>query len=560
MPAVALSYDRPSTPLHEVTFCVVDLETTGASASSCAITEVGAAKFRGGTCLGTFQTLVDAGVPMTPVAARITGITDAMLADAPPLPGVLAALNEFVGGAVLVGHNLRFDVSFLDAALAAGGRATVRLLMVDTVALARGLLGDEVPDCRLATLAEHLGLDHRPTHRALDDVLATVDLLHVLLERAAGLGVATLDDLLAFPRLAGHPQAAKLALTTGLPRGRGVYLFRDARGRPLYLGRAGDVRRRVRSFFGRRRDDGGSEGRVVRQLLRTVHRIEHVTTRSALESAVAVVRLGHTLVPRHNRRAGRWRLFRYVRLPDRPSRRPAVVPTAATGGATHLGPFPSAAAARAVADAAMALDAPGMPSPAVADLAGAVDDDRLPYGTRVTLAAALRWHHRLESLRRAARVVLSGPDGTVLELRRGLLVVDGSAVPCAAPGTLGAVWAGLVAAHAAGPRAAAGPPSREEADELDVVATWLDRSAGRVRLVHVDGELASTWPRITGPPAPASLSLTPPGARPTSRAPHACLPAARGSPGPVPPRPVRRRPAAGRSPPAGRRRPSPALA
>src|SRR4029450_9510930 len=72
VPVVALSYDRPSTPLHEVTFCVVDRGTTGASASSGAITEVGAAKFRGGTCLGTFQTLVDAGVPMTPVAARIT--------------------------------------------------------------------------------------------------------------------------------------------------------------------------------------------------------------------------------------------------------------------------------------------------------------------------------------------------------------------------------------------------------------------------------------------------------------------------------------------------------
>src|SRR4029450_7745566 len=94
-PSVTLSYDDPTTPLHQVTFCVVDLETTGASSATCAITEVGAAKFRGGECLGTFQTLVDSGVPVSPVAARITGITDEMISGAPPLPGVLAALGEF---------------------------------------------------------------------------------------------------------------------------------------------------------------------------------------------------------------------------------------------------------------------------------------------------------------------------------------------------------------------------------------------------------------------------------------------------------------------------------
>ena len=77
---------------------------------------------------------------------------------------------------------------------------------------------DEVPNCRLGTLASRLGLPHRPTHRALDDALATGDLLHVLLERAAGLGVIGLDDLLTLPKIAGHPQVAKLSLTDGLPR------------------------------------------------------------------------------------------------------------------------------------------------------------------------------------------------------------------------------------------------------------------------------------------------------------------------------------------------------
>src|SRR5262245_16444300 len=208
------SYDAPATPLHDVTFCVVDLETTGTSASSDAITEVGAVKYRGSECLGTFQTLVEPGRSVSPGAARLTGISDDVVAGAPALGGVLPAFEEFVGGAVLVGHNLRFDVSFLAAALAAAERAGIALVQVDTVALARRLLGDEVPDCRLATLSRHLHLPRPPTHRALADALATADLLHVLIERAAGLGVETLGDLVELPQVARHPLAAKLALTS----------------------------------------------------------------------------------------------------------------------------------------------------------------------------------------------------------------------------------------------------------------------------------------------------------------------------------------------------------
>src|SRR4029450_14099179 len=84
-PSVTLSYDDPTTPLHQVTFCVVDLETTGASSATCAITEVGAAKFRGGECLGTFQTLVNPGSPIPPFITQLTGITEAMVLPAPPV-------------------------------------------------------------------------------------------------------------------------------------------------------------------------------------------------------------------------------------------------------------------------------------------------------------------------------------------------------------------------------------------------------------------------------------------------------------------------------------------
>src|SRR5438477_10712671 len=113
------SFDELGAPLHEVTFVVVDLETTGGSANSCAITEIGAVKLRGGECLGTFQTLVHPGGPIPPAITYLTGITEAMVVPAPRIEAVLPALLEFVGqDAVVVGHNVRFDLSFLQGALA----------------------------------------------------------------------------------------------------------------------------------------------------------------------------------------------------------------------------------------------------------------------------------------------------------------------------------------------------------------------------------------------------------------------------------------------------------
>lgn len=278
--------DDLGTPLHEVTFCVVDLETTGASPATCAITEVGAARFRGGECQGTFRTLVDAEVPVDPVVTALTGLSDAMLRGQPPIGTVLPALAEFAGGAVLVGHNLRFDVSFLDAALLATGRDPLGARTVDTVALARRLLADDdADDLRLGTLAAALRLPHRPTHRALDDVLATADLLHVLLERAAGLGVTVLDDLLAVPRIARHAPAAKLRLTVRLPRAPGVYVLRDAQGAARRIAPAADVRRAVRALFS---DD---PGRGVRPLLRTVHAVDHVRCASLAAATEIAARM-----------------------------------------------------------------------------------------------------------------------------------------------------------------------------------------------------------------------------------------------------------------------------
>jgi DNA polymerase-3 subunit epsilon len=201
------------TPLFDVTFVVLDVETTGAAPGAAALTEIGAAAYRGGELLGTFDTLVQPGCDLPPFITELTGITDDMLWRAPSPALVLPRFAEFVGAAVVVGHNVAFDLAFLDEALAACRCPPLHNPVVDTLALARRMVRDVVPDCALATLAASLRLEHRPRHRALADALATADLLHRLIEQAAGFGVERLGGLLALPaRLAPLPRAAPMAV------------------------------------------------------------------------------------------------------------------------------------------------------------------------------------------------------------------------------------------------------------------------------------------------------------------------------------------------------------
>jgi DNA polymerase III subunit epsilon len=263
------SFDELATPLHRVTFVVLDVETTGGSPVGSALTEVAAARYRGGELLDTYQTLVRPGQRIPPFISGLTGITEGMVGDAPPIGAVLPSLLEFIGGSVLVGHNLRFDTSFIDHALVSTGRDPLGNHTVDTLAMARRLLRDLVTDCRLSTLAAGLDLPHRPSHRALTDVLATGDLLHALLERAGSFGIVGLDELLRLPKLVGHPEARKLRLTARLPNAPGIYWFCDAAGHVLHVDEAADLRAAVRSHFARGKRTASA------RLLRQLHSVHH---------------------------------------------------------------------------------------------------------------------------------------------------------------------------------------------------------------------------------------------------------------------------------------------
>jgi DNA polymerase-3 subunit epsilon len=519
------------TPLSETTFVVVDLETTGGSARSDAITEIGALKLRGGELLGRLESLVNPGVPIPPMITVLTGITESMVLPAPRIAEILPAFLEFARDAVIVGHNIRFDCAFLDAALDAHGYPRLSNRRVDTLAIARRLVRDEIPNLRLHTLARHFRTSVEPTHRAYADAAATAEVLHALLERAASYGVLGLDDLLALPSMRAHPSAAKLALTARLPRHPGVYIFRDRDGRVLYVGKATNLRARVRSYF------ASDDRRKVPQLLRELATIDHRVCATAFEAEIRELRLIQRLQPRFNRHGKSTRATAYLKLTDERFPRLTVTRTPPPGG-SYLGPFHSTTTAHIVREAiesaiplrrcatrvgrraAIVAGPPCVPAqlgvaacpcrghvaeetyadfvstvrralttepevalrPLEARMHRLADAERFEEAAATrdrlgALALALQRRRTVAMWRSVAQLVVEC-DGQRVEIRRGLVVWPDDDTD------------GLDPALERAPGA--------DFAEILTVDRWAARNAGRLRVAAVDGELASTLPRIAG--------------------------------------------------------------
>ena len=291
--------------LRDLTFVVVDLETTGGRSTpgpdgACdAITEIGAVKVRGGEVVGEFATLVDPGRAIPPKIVELTGITTAMVRDAPRISAVLPMFLEFARGGVLVAHNAGFDIGFLRAAAQQCGIPWPRPPVLCTVRLARRILDrDEAPSVALSALARLVGTGTQPNHRALADARATVDVLHALLERVGNQGVTTFRELRAYRSAASGILRDKRGLAQNLPRRSGVYLFRGPRAEVLYVGTASDLRRRVSQYF------TGSDPRVrMREMVTLATRIDHVECAHPLEAGVRELRLLAAHAPPYNRRS-----------------------------------------------------------------------------------------------------------------------------------------------------------------------------------------------------------------------------------------------------------------
>jgi DNA polymerase-3 subunit epsilon len=534
------SFDELGRPLRDVTFCVVDLETTGGSAAGGSmITEIGAVKVRGGEVLGEFQTLVNPHHSIPAFIAVLTGITDVMVATAPSIEQVLPQFLEFATGTVLVAHNAPFDVGFLKHFAAEQGRPWPRFEVLDTAVLARRVVTrDETPNCKLASLARLFAATTEPNHRALCDARATVDVLHGLLARLGNLGVQTLEELHTFTSKVTSAQRRKRHLAEHLPHAPGVYLFRDTASRVLYVGTSRDLRTRVRSYF------TASETRSrMGQMVTLAERVEAIECSTTLEAGVRELRLIAEHKPKFNRRSRFPERVHWVKLTVEPWPRLALVRQVLDDGAVYVGPYTSRESAEramcalhetfpirqcggrmprrprltpcALAEMGRCLSpcdqsvTPGAYVATVDGLRATLVGSPAPVVDRVrgridTLAAAERFEEagrhrdrlaaflrgasrtqRLVGLTRCPEVVAARKENgrwAVHVIRHGRLAAAG-VIP---PGADASLWVLALQAGAETVVPGPGPLPAASVHESELLLRWLELDG--VRLVHVKGE------------------------------------------------------------------------
>lgn len=464
------------TPLHEAGFVVVDLETTGLTPTTARICEIGAQRVQALGLGETFETLVDPGVPVPGAVTALTGIDRSLVRGAPTPALAVRRFLSFAGDDALVAHNARFDLAFLDREVESLTGRRIAAPVVDTVWLARRLLGDRLRRVSLASLAEFLGVPTTPCHRALPDARATAEILVVLLGLAQERGAETVADVvdLAAPR--ARRLHAKRALVAGAPTAPGIYVFRGKDDLPLYVGKARNLRVRLRSYL-----SGARQRPAVEAALAAVERVEWTVLGSELEAALMELRLLRELRPPANARGTRPDRHLYLRRRD--ARWSVVIEP------TPLGPIRGGK--RVATLAARALDGYEHDDPALA----------LPRlrGRLAALARVQRFEDaaRLRDRVRALDEVVEG----LAELERLRALELCLLVPHGDPGFVRAfaVAGGGVAATRAIPR---GPGALHEAAALIEDATVRCRDAAAVptavdELLLVGTFLRSPPPELT---------------------------------------------------------------
>jgi DNA polymerase III epsilon subunit family exonuclease len=314
--------------LEEAEFVVFDLETTGLSAAHDHICELGAVRVRALEPVDSFQSLINPRVALPVPLARLTGLREEELRRAPAVSSVVGRFLIFAGDAFLVAHNAPFDQGFLERQLLLLEGRRLSEPPLCTAALARRLLAGRRRRVGLASLADFFGVPTSPCHRALPDAEATAQVLVHLIGLAQELGARRLSDLrtLAVPRK--RRVYDKRSLARGAPTRPGVYLFRDRHDQVLYVGRARDLRARLRSYFGSERQRASVEAALL-----ALERIEWRVLGSELEAAFEELRLIRELEPPANSRSRRKEFGWYLRRRGEEF--------VVTKRATELGPIPS---------------------------------------------------------------------------------------------------------------------------------------------------------------------------------------------------------------------------
>ncbi len=298
----AVSLEAPS--LRGPLACV-DLETTGGMAAHHRVIEVGIVLLEGGEVVESWNSLVNPGVRIPPSIQDFTGITNEMVADAPPFEALRGEVRQRLAGRLFIAQNARFDYGFLRSEFRRAGEKFSAPVLC-TVRLSRALFREHSRH-NLDALIERHGLHCGQRHRALGDAEVLAPLLAAF-ERAVGVDrlQQAVEAALAEGRLPPHLPAD---LAEDLPEAPGVYLFRGEQDALLYVGKSRNLRSRVLGHFASQHRDG-KEARLARQ----VRRVEWVETGGELGALLLESKLVKELAPEANRRLRRPAGLHRIRL------------------------------------------------------------------------------------------------------------------------------------------------------------------------------------------------------------------------------------------------------
>ena len=306
-------------------YVLLDLETTGGNPLNCRITEIAAVRVENGLEVARWSTLVNPGTRISPLIQNLTGISDAMVVDAPPFDEVGATLLKLLDGAVLVAHNVRFDHGFLLNEYARMDVA-LRVKTLCTVRLSRKLYPQHKSHGLDAIMQRH-GLKTQFRHRAMGDVDLVQGFLQVATQELGAEAVSQQAKLLMQGSAALPPHLE--TNVADIPERAGVYLFfgeqADQGGSaqpktaqiPLYVGKSIKLRSRVMSHF----QAAGREAREMR-IAQEIRRVEWIETAGELGALLLEARLVKELQPLLNRQLRRERTLCAWRLDENPNARP----------------------------------------------------------------------------------------------------------------------------------------------------------------------------------------------------------------------------------------------
>jgi len=338
-------------------FVVVDVETTGLKPTTQRVIEVAAIRYRDGKEIARCDTLVNPHRRLPGYIVSLTGIRDLDLVEAPEFSAISTHLHEVLADAVLIGHNVRFDVGFLNAEFKRAGQPPIGNELLDTMGLAVRLM-PHVRKPSLERVADALGVANRAgrAHRAGLDAEITAEVAIRLAQHAMEAGYTSFDQLRglggAAPRRPAerHARASTVAdrsLLADIPKLPGVYMMRNAQRQVIYIGKAKNLRDRVGSYFSQQL----GYTRKLDGLIESLATIDTIVVGSELEALLLESQLIRRYQPRYNTALRSHEWYPFIRVDTtNPWPRLSLSRARRDDGATYFGPFRSASSARKTVD------------------------------------------------------------------------------------------------------------------------------------------------------------------------------------------------------------------